>query len=67
MLLDMTILETLETAIALEFERTGIAAFGLLQGATYYTNHLAIQVRKLVTMNTSEIFKLQRLMISTKN
>jgi hypothetical protein len=27
----MTILETLETAIALEFERTGITAFGLLQ------------------------------------
>jgi hypothetical protein len=49
----MTILETLETAIALEFERTGITAFGLLQGATYYTNQ-PIQVRKLVTMNTSE-------------
>jgi hypothetical protein len=57
----MTILETLETAIALEFERTGITAFGLLQGNIH--NHLANQVRKLVTMNTSEIFKVQRLMI----
>jgi hypothetical protein len=43
----MTILETLETAIALEFERTGITAFGLLQGATYYTNHLANSSKKI--------------------
>lgn len=35
------ILEQLESAIELEFERTGQTAFGLLQGVTYYTNHLA--------------------------
>jgi hypothetical protein len=35
------ILESLETSIALEFERTGETAFGLLQGVTYYTNHVA--------------------------
>jgi hypothetical protein len=41
----MTILETLETAIALEFERTGITAFGLLQGNIH--NHLANSSKKI--------------------
>lgn len=35
------ILESLDKAIALEFSRTGQTAFGLLQGVTYYTNHLS--------------------------
>lgn len=43
----MTILETLETAIDLEMERTGETAFGLLQGVTYYTNHLANTSKKI--------------------
>jgi hypothetical protein len=35
------ILNLLDKGIQLEFERTGQTAFGLLQGVTYYTNHLA--------------------------
>lgn len=35
------ILEELDKAINIEFERTGQTAFGLLQGVTYYTNHIA--------------------------
>lgn len=35
------ILADVEKAIDLEFERTGATAFGLLQGITYYTNHIA--------------------------
>lgn len=35
------ILQQLENSIELEFERTGATAFGLLQGVTYYTNHIA--------------------------
>jgi Domain of unknown function (DUF932) len=35
------ILNLLDKAIQIEFERTGATAFGLLQGVTYYTNHLA--------------------------
>jgi len=35
------ILETFDKALEIEFERTGETAFGLLQGVTYYTNHLA--------------------------
>lgn len=35
------ILEKIEESIAMEFERTGETAFGLLQGVTYYTNHVA--------------------------
>lgn len=35
------ILEKLEQSIQLEFDRTGETAFGLLQGVTYYTNHIA--------------------------
>lgn len=37
----LTILENLENSIALEFSRTGETAFGLLQGVTHYTNHVA--------------------------
>lgn len=44
---NMNILESLETAIELEFQRTGKTAFGLLQGATYYTNHLANTNKKI--------------------
>lgn len=44
---NMNILESLETAIELEFKRTGKTAFGLLQGATYYTNHLANSSKKI--------------------
>ena len=35
------IFEDVNQAIAIEFARTGTTAYGLLQGATYYTNHLA--------------------------
>ena len=35
------ILENIEKSIALEFARTGETAFGLLQGVTHYTNHVA--------------------------
>jgi len=35
------IFENVNEAIAIEFARTGTTAYGLLQGATYYTNHLA--------------------------
>ena len=35
------IFEDVNEAIAIEFARTGTTAYGLLQGATYYTNHLA--------------------------
>lgn len=35
------ILKSLDEAIEIEFKRTGETAFGLLQGVTYYTNHLA--------------------------
>jgi hypothetical protein len=35
------ILDLLDKGIQIEFERTGQTAFGLLQGVTYYTNHLA--------------------------
>lgn len=35
------ILKNLDEAIKLEFDRTGKTAFGLLQGVTYYTNHIA--------------------------
>lgn len=34
-------LENLSSSIALEFARTGETAFGLLQGVTHYTNHVA--------------------------
>ncbi len=37
----LTILKNFDEALNIEFERTGETAFGLLQGATYYTNHLA--------------------------
>lgn len=36
-----TMLDELDEAINIEFERTGQTAFGLLQGVTYYTNHMA--------------------------
>lgn len=35
------IYNSLSESIALEFSRTGATAFGLLQGATHYTNHVA--------------------------
>lgn len=35
------ILENVEKAMEIEFARTGQTAFGLLQGVTYYTNHIA--------------------------
>ena len=35
------ILEALECSFDIEFERTGQTAFGLLQGVTHYTNHIA--------------------------
>jgi len=35
------ILQNVNESIAIEFARTGATAYGLLQGATYYTNHLA--------------------------
>jgi hypothetical protein len=35
------ILADIEKSIEFEFERTGATAFGLLQGITYYTNHIA--------------------------
>ena len=37
----LTILENISSSIALEFSRTGETAFGLLQGITHYTNHVA--------------------------
>lgn len=37
----LTILENISESIALEFSRTGQTAFGLLQGVTHYTNHVA--------------------------
>ncbi len=37
----LNILDRINESIALEFERTGATAFGLLQGITYYTNHEA--------------------------
>jgi hypothetical protein len=35
------ILDKVNQAISIEFQRTGTTAYGLMQGATYYTNHLA--------------------------
>jgi len=35
------LLEKIDSSIKLEFERTGKTAFGLLQGVTHYTNHVA--------------------------
>lgn len=35
------ILDRINESIELEFERTGETAFGLLQGVTHYTNHVA--------------------------
>ncbi len=35
------ILDKINEGIAIEFARTGTNVYGLLQGATYYTNHLA--------------------------
>lgn len=40
------ILEKVEQSIQLEFERTGETAFGLLQGITHYTNHVANNSKK---------------------
>jgi len=37
----INILELLENSIDIEFKRTGQTAFGLLQGVTHYTNHVA--------------------------
>lgn len=34
-------LEAVRESIAVEFQRTGATAWGLLNGATYYTNHVA--------------------------
>lgn len=41
------ILEKLENSIQLEFDRTGETAFGLLQGVTHYTNHIANNSKKV--------------------
>jgi hypothetical protein len=35
------LLEKIDESIKMEFHRTGQTAFGLLQGVTYYTNHVA--------------------------
>jgi len=35
------IFNSIGASVAKEFERTGATVFGLLQGATYYTNHVA--------------------------
>ena len=51
--LQQSMLENLETAIALEFNRTGETAFGLLQGVTYYTNHIANETKHIA--NKGEI------------
>jgi hypothetical protein len=40
------ILERFEESLNIEFERTGQTAFGLLQGTTYYTNHIANNSKK---------------------
>jgi hypothetical protein len=40
------ILAQIDEAFAIEFERTGETAFGLLQGVTYYTNHMANTSKK---------------------
>jgi len=37
----MNILDKINESIELEFQRTGATAFGLLQGITHYTNHVA--------------------------
>lgn len=37
----INILERINESINIEFERTGETAFGLLQGITHYTNHVA--------------------------
>lgn len=37
----LNILDKLEEAIAVEFQRTGATAYGLLNGVSYYTNHIA--------------------------
>jgi hypothetical protein len=37
----LAILNLIDKSIALEFNRTGETAFGLLQGVTHYTNHVA--------------------------
>ena len=40
-------LDNLDKAMEIEFARCGKTAFGLLQGATYYTNHLANSSKKI--------------------
>ena len=42
-----TMLDTFDKALNIEFERCGKTAFGLLQGATYYTNHLSNNSKKI--------------------
>lgn len=37
----MKVLDKINSSIALEFERTGETMFGLLNGITHYTNHIA--------------------------
>lgn len=40
-------LDVVEECLDIEFKRTGITAFGLLQGITYYTNHEASRDEKI--------------------
>lgn len=42
-----SMLDNLDKAMAIEFKRCGKTAFGLLQGATYYTNHLSNTSKKI--------------------
>lgn len=42
-------LKNIEESIALEFQRTGVTAFGLLQGITHYTNHKGNDVKHIAS------------------